>query len=438
LTKSKQQVNSREIVVISEVFYPDTTSTGQLFSALLPQLSDEARLTVLCSFPTRHAERPGPHPRHEQWRGIEIVRCGLAFDKKKSLWRRAAAYMTFLAHVLAKLLAMRRPDVVFAVTNPTFLGMVVRFARTVRRFTFQYMLLDVYPEGLVGLGKLRGNSVLVRLWQYVNGWTYRGAAAVPVLGRDMRQMIHQRYAIPPERLPYIPHWSVAANEAPLSTTDNPMIDELGLRDKFIVQYSGNMGIWHDMPTLVRAAAQLTHRPDVHFLFIGDGVARAGAQNLARELGLGNITWLDYQPKEKLPISLTCCHLSLISMKAGLEGVAVPCKFYGILASGRGVLAQVPAESEIAQAVRDHACGQVIEPGDPQGLAQAIEQFADNPPKVQAMGDRALAAYRQHYTVEAAAEAFRALWGIEQRGTACNTPEQATATAEVARAPSVGC
>jgi glycosyltransferase involved in cell wall biosynthesis len=98
-------------------------------------------------------------------------------------------------------------------------------------------------------------------------------------------------------------------------------------------------------------------------------------------------------------------VALLSLKNHLKGVAVPCKFYGILASGRAVLALVPTDSEIEITIREHQCGEVVEPGDAAGLAEAILRLRDDSMRVKQLSANAFAAYEGHYTLDQAYQAF---------------------------------
>ncbi|MBV9281465.1 MAG: glycosyltransferase, partial [Chloroflexi bacterium] len=115
--------------------------------------------------------------------------------------------------------------------------------------------------------------------------------------------------------------------------------------------------------------------------------------------------------DQLGETLASCDLALISMRAGLEGVAVPSKLYGILASGRPILAQVPRESEVAYAVEEEQCGIVVDPGDVDGLVEAIRALAADTDLLSRMGANALSAYRSKYTIDRAAVSFRELWEL---------------------------
>jgi colanic acid biosynthesis glycosyl transferase WcaI len=175
-----------------------------------------------------------------------------------------------------------------------------------------------------------------------------------------------------------------------------------------------MGLWHDIDSFVQAAGELKTNSDIQFLFIGNGIRQKQAQKLAQDLELDNIIWMDFLPQEELDTSLTCCHVALISLNSGLEGIAVPCKLYGILASGRPIIAQVPEESEVAYVVKEENCGFVIPPGNTQELAQRILELAGNRPLAREMGLRSFEAYKSKYTIEIITKQFRSMLGLNQQ------------------------
>lgn len=124
-----------------------------------------------------------------------------------------------------------------------------------------------------------------------------------------------------------------------------------------------------------------------------------------------MTWLPFQPKDSLDDSLACCHLAMISQREGLKGIAVPCKLYGILAAGRGILAQVPSGSEVDMVVNEEACGMTIPPGDADALAAAIMRLNKDRQRVATMGENAFRAYQAKYTLDVAVETFKNIWKI---------------------------
>ena len=156
-----------------------------------------------------------------------------------------------------------------------------------------------------------------------------------------------------------------------------------------------------MKTFVRAAKLLEDKDNIIFLFVGNGVKKHSARMLADELNVCNIIWRDFVPLDQLSDSLACCHVSLISLRDGLEGVAVPCKFYGILESERCVLALVPPKSEIAMAIDDDDVGFHIKPGEHQELAEKISLLSEKSELVKVTSKNARRAYENKYSLESA-------------------------------------
>jgi colanic acid biosynthesis glycosyl transferase WcaI len=406
--KNIKDKSIRKIVFVCQVFYPDDSSTSQLLTDLLKKFASSGHVvSVYCGFPKNKKNVP----RYEDYNGIKINRYGLRISWKATKISRILSYFSYLAHIFFKLLFSppSKNSFVLAVTNPPFMGIVLLFVYLINRISYNYLLHDVYPEGLIYLGKLKQNSFLVKSWRLLNRLSFQKASSVIVLGRDVKKLLKENYRITKNKIQYIPNWSSIEINKPIAFKNNQMAKRLQLENKFVIQYSGNMGLWHDMKTLIYAAGKLKEDNRIKFLFIGDGIRRKQAEDLAKELQLDNIIWLDFVQKNQLVESLSCCHVSLITLRENLEGIAVPSKIYGIMASGRAIIAAVPKLSEITFIVEEENCGQVIEPGDVDKLVETINQFLREPELVKQMGLNAFQAYQKKYTLNQAATSFKTLF-----------------------------
>ena len=394
-------------VFLCQVFPPDPQSTSQLFGALIPKMvTAESPLEVWSAMPPI----PGT-PRDETKTGRRVRRLGLVDRGRQSSWQRLASYASYSLGVARQFLKLPPGTKVVAVTNPPFLPVWIWLLSKLRACEYRLVLLDLYPEGLEKIGWLKPRGVIARLWSFGNRHAYAGARQISVLGRDMKRLITDHYGIPEKKIDWIPHWSAVEAPAPAAMAESQILRRLGLGSKWVVQYSGNMGLWHDIDNIVRAAALLEDQPAIHFLLAGQGIRRPGAESLCRELGLRNVTWMDPVLLAQLEDLLAGCQAALISQNEGLLGVAVPCKLYGILASGRPVLAAVPTGCETALVVKEEECGEVIPPHDPAALAECIHNWSRNPGWVAQMGANARAAYENRYTLEHAAKRFQEAWGL---------------------------
>ena len=172
---------------------------------------------------------------------------------------------------------------------------------------------------------------------------------------------------------------------------NPLRREWGLEHSFVVGYAGNLGRAHEFHTLLAAAERLRGNPRIGFLFIGGGRGFDQLAQAVRERGLHGISrFMAYQPEERLKNALNAADVHLISLRPELEGLIVPSKFYGIAAVGRPMISVTASGGEIAQLVRQHECGLVIEPGDGQALLEAVTLLCDDPSRAAEMGRRARA------------------------------------------------
>jgi glycosyltransferase involved in cell wall biosynthesis len=394
----------KSIVLVTQVFHPDTQATSQLLSELFVSMAGSyPDRTVLSAFPAGGAGQLQPSA--EDWRGICIRRGGLRINVKSRLSFRLAGYLTYSWWLGWRLLFFTPSEArVVVVTNPPFAPIVVYLCSLFRSLRYDIIIHDIYPDGLVAVGAMSGTSVLANLWGLLNRCAFSRARSLVVLGRDMASLLSERYGVRPSKIFYISNWAVQAHAAPLPAEETRLWKELGLTNEFVVQYSGNMGLWHDIDNIINAAYLLRTKPII-FLMIGGGMRRTAAELLAKKLELGNVIWVPFRSKNDLADSLACCHLAIVSQRMGLEGVAVPSKIYGILASARPVLAQVPARSEVALLVGEDRCGVLVEPENIEEMARVILELSGDRNRTKDLGAQGYKSWAAKYRLELARDRY---------------------------------
>jgi glycosyltransferase involved in cell wall biosynthesis len=90
---------------------------------------------------------------------------------------------------------------------------------------------------------------------------------------------------------------------------------------------------------------------------------------------------------------------IVSLRPELEGLIVPSKFYGCIASGRPVIFLGAENGELARVIRELHCGGVVSANAPDALAHLIEEYAASPSLRQQHGQAAREAYERHYAVD---------------------------------------
>jgi colanic acid biosynthesis glycosyl transferase WcaI len=254
---------------------------------------------------------------------------------------------------------------------------------------------------------LSERGIAGRVLRWMNEAGYRGADFVVDLGPYMKQRV-QRMGVPASRTATVNVWSSKEELDPVPREENPLVDELGLREKFVVMYSGNAGIVHDFRDILEAMRRLKDHPRIYFLFVGGGPRRAAIERFAFEHDVRNFRYLNYFPREQLRFSLPLGDAHLISLREPFVGISVPGKLYGIMGVGRPALFVGPANSESADTVREGGCGAVVDPaaGDAAArIVQVFEQWSAQPDEARRLGARGRALFLERFEREQNCVAF---------------------------------
>jgi glycosyltransferase involved in cell wall biosynthesis len=232
---------------------------------------------------------------------------------------------------------------------------------------------------------------------------------IVVIGRDMEALV-ARSSISQRKIVRIPNWADADDIAPTPRSGNGLLAKLGLTDRFVIQYSGNMGRTHGLECLVDAAEGLRHEDDIHFLFIGTGAKKKWLERAVDDRGLTNVTLLPYQPRDALTVSLGACDLAVISFAPGMSGLSVPSRMYNVMAAGKPILAVADLESEIAWVVREEMIGWVTPPGDAAEIVSVILEAKSDGARLVEMGRRARTAAETKYSYDFVIDSYRSALG----------------------------
>jgi glycosyltransferase involved in cell wall biosynthesis len=307
---------------------------------------------------------------------------------------------------VAALRNFKSGDYVLAVTNPPSSPFFVALACKIKRARFLLRIEDVYPEAMVAAGLMRSDAYVTRLADWLTRRLYGAAERVIVLGRDMGQIVARRLNGDSGRAIHISNWAETIEVVPRHRHNNPLLKELGLTDKFVIQFSGTMGRTHGVETLIEAAEMLRNSEHIHFLFIGSGNKKGLVDRAASSLR--NVTVLPIRPRSELVISLNACDLAIVSLISGMTGVSVPSRTYNILAAGKPLIAVADQNSEVALLVKEGNLGWVVAPRDPSAIRDAILEASSQPARLMEMGLRARR-LAEEYSKERILERYSALF-----------------------------
>ncbi len=369
------------ITLLNQFFWPDTVATAQHLSDLAQELAKDNEVTVICS----GAGKPGQELSCALGPNITIVRTrGFSFSHRGPA--RIASYLSYIAGTVWQCIRLPRADIYFTLTTPPVLAPLGSIFAALRGARHVIWEMDVYPDIACDVGYIKRGGLLDRCVGAVLDWSRRRAAAIIAIGEDMKARLMKR-GVPQAKIHVAENWSDGNEITPQPLSDGPLV----------VQYSGNLGLAHEVDTVLPVMERLRNRADFRFVFVGGGPRRAQLEVACREKEIQNAEFRPYCARSSLGESLSQGHLGLVTQLPQTTGSLVPSKIYGIMAAGRPFLYIGPFEATPAQHILRFQCGWHIRLGDVDGLETLLRRLNEDRRLIAEAGQRARTAFEQNFS-----------------------------------------
>lgn len=395
------------ILIYGHYYFPDVASTGQILKELAEGMISEFRIVVICVVPsyggTVNDEYKKQKYYFEKINGVEVIRVRVPkFDKTKKISRikNILAYFLRAMKVTGKI---KNVEYVYSISQPPVLGGLLGVWGKIRkRASFLYNIQDYNPEQIVATGYSK-NKIILSLMMYFDKFSCQKADKVIVVGRDMVDTLRRRFTdkkgnisrkIP--KYAFINNWVDEKEIYPLDLYNERVMEfriKYGLENKFVIMYSGNIGLYYDLENLIKIikdfrkgytksgkyedGKKARDGREVVFAFVGAGSIKDKLVDYAKSHRFENIIFIPYQDKENLIYSLNAADVHWCVSAEGIKGVSVPSKLYGIMATGKPVLGVMEEGAEARLIVEETQCGLVCNPGDYEQIKENIQWFIDN-------------------------------------------------------------
>ena len=338
-------------LLLNQCFYPDVVATAQHLTDLAAELADRGHEVTVITGDRGYDDPARRFPRRERWKKITIIRVPSLSLGKNSRWQRALNFASFLVACGLRLLALKRVDVVVALTSPPLISFLAALFVKLKGGRFCFWVMDLNPDEAIAAAWLQQDSALARLLEWMLRYGLKNADRTIVLDRFMKARLLAKGA-DAARIAVVPPWSHDDAVAYSAEGREAFRAEHGLTDKFVVMYSGNHSPCHPLDTLLAAALELRTREDIVFCFIGGGSEHARVREFAVRHGLRSVKCLPYQPLNQLSNSLSASDLHVVVMGEAFVGIVHPCKIYNILSLGTPTLYIGPEPSHVTDAAHD--------------------------------------------------------------------------------------
>lgn len=165
-----------------------------------------------------------------------------------------------------------------------------------------------------------------------------------------------------------------------------MISSMGLSDRIVIQYAGNIGRAQGLLEFVELVSSVENNV-VRYVFRGSGALSTALHEATR----GRHSFILKGPYARSDQSrvLGACDIALVILGPDMYGLGVPSKTYNILAAGKPVLFLGPKDSEIYRLIKSHDIGWAFDWRETDQLIQLIDKWSIlDLPAIEARGNKA--------------------------------------------------
>ena len=337
-----------KILVISQVYYPDTVAVAQHLADLCGKLASRGHEVKVLTSQFHYENIKIKYAREEVHEQVNIQRLRNTGLGKKSVWRRLTDFFTFNVLIALRLLFMKpnQYDMVIGLTTPPLLSFLGAFFAQFKKYQFCYWTMDLQPELSIQSGLIKRDSLAAKILTFFGDYTFKNADKIIALDKYMKQYIMSRGG-EEEKISVVPVWPVMAKVYEGARMDNPFRQEQQFGDKIVIMYSGNHSFVHPLDTVLKVAKELENDDRFLFVFIGGGVRKKDVTEFKKQHKLENILQLPYQPRENIHNSLGASDYQVVILGDGQVGYTHPNKIYGAMFIGKPIIYVGPVPSHVS-------------------------------------------------------------------------------------------
>lgn len=383
----------KKLLIYAHYFYPDVASTGQILAELAEGMIDAFDITVICVVPSYSGVIEEKYKSKriyiEDYKGIKLVRVRVPEFTKSNKISRIKNLLAYFFNSLIATTKIEKQDYIYTISQPPILGGVLGvLGKWIKGGKLIYNIQDFNPEQTIAVGYAK-NKLLLNTVMAVDKLSCKNSDKVIVVGRDMQETLKNRFNN--KKVPsnvFINNWINEKEIYPLEQNHPKIVafkEKYNLKDKFIIMYSGNIGLYYDLENIIKVIGEFKDREDVVFAFIGDGTVKSKIEEYVTNNNLNNVTFIPYQDKADLIYSLNAADIHWVVNAKGIKGVSVPSKLYGVMAAGKPVLGVLDEGSEARLIVEECNCGVCIEPGNYKEISRNIEYILNNKELIKSLG-----------------------------------------------------
>ncbi len=413
--KKYKDADRKNLLIYAHYYYPDVASTGQILTELAEGLQDTFHTTVICTVPSYTGKVSQHYRKHKYYyeniNGVDVLRIRVPEFRKNFAPSRIVNIVSYFFSAIAATVRVEQQDYIFTISQPPILGgMLGVIGKRLKKAKLIYNIQDFNPEQVKAVD-FTNNRMILSTMMWLDKRSCRRADKIIVVGRDMVDTLKHRFPDQLVSYAHINNWINEQEIYPLTEDDREVIafkQKFGLDDKLVFMYSGNIGLYYDLPNILKIISRFRKHREVCFAFIGEGSVLEELEDYKQTQKLDNVIFIPYQDKKDLIYSLNAGDVHFVMNAKGIKGVSVPSKLYGVMAVGRPVLGILEEGSEARLIVEEAQCGITVAPERYDEIAGLIQKFIYEYSKEERMrmGENGHRYLLEHLTKEVSIEKYK--------------------------------
>lgn len=389
----------KHIWLVTELFYPETISTGYIMTEIAKSLAKDHEVSVICG--PEFYEEKGEKLQVKPLSNVTIHRIQSKGYNKNSFISRIIGHLK-VTYKMLRLMKKKIPKSaqVLMVTNPILLLVLTSFASKRRNWKMNVLVHDVFPENLVISGFLKSKtSFAFKIMKGIFNSAFKKMDTLIVLGRDMQNLFEKKKNSK-EGITIIENWADTEN---ISVRPIPQISKKKLL------FAGNMGRLQGLEILLEAL-QKTQNEAYTFTFIGSGALENHIETFISSNNTTHIEKHGWIPREEQDQFMADATIGVVTLKKDMYGLGVPSKFYNLLAAGKPIFYIGDVNSEVHLVLQQHQIGWFAEAGNLDEIAATLTKIANtDTAEIKKYSESARALAENEYSKEIILNKFNTLF-----------------------------
>lgn len=339
------------------------------------------KVTVLTEFPNHPI---GIVPKEYSYRffqkeivnGIEVIRSYVKASPNKNFVNRIIFYLSFMfSSIFAGMKLKDRYDLIFATSPPLFVGLSGYVLSRFKGTKFVFEVRDIWPEVAIILREIK-NKLLIKWAEKIEKLCYLKSEKIIVVTKGIYDHLIKKRKITPQKIELVYNSSDIELFRPKGQKAG-FKEKYGYKDKFVVLYAGNFGLFQGISKLVEVAKLLEKEDRIQFVFIGEGPKKKEVISLRDQYGLKNLKILESVSEKKIVDYYNLSDVCLVpSRRIEFSNLMMPLKMYNAWSCGRPIILSIDGEAKYH--LNKAKGGVCVEPEDVVGIKNAILYLYNNP------------------------------------------------------------